>query len=523
MQMNKKHNIIELFIENCNSFPHKNAIIFEEEILSYVMLAERVKVASEQFCSIGIKKDSKILLLLPNSIEFVVSMLAAADIGAVIVPLSLTLSENAISTACKSSDAEFLIADTSVIKKLPLDDILKKHIIIYTKNSQESYDEYVLWNNSKLSNSKYRLGQNNVLNTDDFILTMTSGSTGVPKPIVFSQETKIRRGLDACAKLYNLDDRDVVIAASPLYHSLGQRLALFPLLIGATTVILKKFTPALWLQTVEKHKVTFTIAVSSHLDVILKAMHKKCCDISSLKTIVSSSSLLKNAIKKECITRLGCSFHECYGASEVGIVTNLYPEDTGTKLQSVGIALPFVDMKIVDNNGTELSVGKIGEIICKTTTAFSRYFKLPVKTAESVINDYFYTGDLGRVDNEGYLYFCGRKKELIIVGGTNVYPADVESVISSCENVKECAVIGVDDEYFGEAILAVMVLKDKNAPLTPIRRCCEKELADYQRPMAYEIVDELPKNALGKLMKHKLKDIYKGYDATAKIRAMLSR
>jgi long-chain acyl-CoA synthetase len=352
---------------------------------------------------------------------------------------------------------------------------------------------------------------------------MTSGSTGNPKPIIFSQKNKILRGIKACAELYNVKDNDVIITASPMYHSLGQRLALFPLIIGATTVIVKKFMPELWLKTVENYKVTFTIAVSSHLESILRELKQGEYDISSLKTIVSSSSLLKNEAKQECIKYFNCDFHECYGTSEVGIVTNLYPEDTNIKLKSVGRPLPFVDMKIVDDSRRQLPPGEVGEIICSTPTLFSGYYKLPEKTAESVVDGYFYTGDLGKVDDDGYLYFCGRKKELIIVGGTNVYPGDVEEIINACSEVAECAVIGVEDSYFGEAVLAVIVPAVGENPEKAVRaarKACASSLADYQQPMAYEVLSSLPKNALGKLMKHKLLEQFKGYDATAKFRAL---
>jgi long-chain acyl-CoA synthetase len=515
-------NIIESFIKNVNKQPQKIAVIFAEEQVSYSELYIKVRNIAALLKHNGVKEGVKVIVLLPNSIEFLVLMLAIADLGAVLVPLSTTLSSEAVKKAAESSDCSFAVVNSSVIGKIP-QDLIPMESVLVIGNKVVDEEKYLRIDDSLTLGESYELGMNNINPDSDYILTMTSGSTGNPKPIIFSQKTKINRGIDACSELYGINSNDIIIAASPLYHSLGQRLALFPMFIGATSVILGKFTPKNWLEAVEEHKVSFTIAVSSHLESILIEMlnHKYC--INSLKTIVSSSALLKPEVKKKCLKYFKCDFHECYGASEVGIVTNLYPKDNGVKFNSVGKALPFVDMKIVDENKHEVSPETIGEIICKTSTAFSGYYKLPEKTSESVLQGYFYTGDLGKVDLEGYLYFCGRKKELIIVGGTNVYPGDVEQVINKCDEIKECAVIGIDDIYFGEAVVAVLIPQDgvdKKDALRAARKMCFSSLADYQQPMVYELLDALPKNALGKITKHKLKEQFKNLDPSAKFRAM---
>jgi long-chain acyl-CoA synthetase len=359
----------------------------------------------------------------------------------------------------------------------------------------------------------------NLTCSEDYILTMTSGSTGVPKPIILRQQTKIDRAFLGCRDLYGLSQDEVIITASPMYHSLGQRLVLLPLIIGGTSVIIPRFTPDSWLKAIEVHRVTFTIAVSSHLERLVKHPGVGDYDIKSLRVIVSSSALLSDKMKRACIEMLGCDFHECYGTSEIGIATSLSPEDCGRYLNSVGKALPYVSLKIMDENRNERSVGQVGEIACKTVTRFTGYYKRPEETAES---EYFYTGDLGYLDGDGFLYLCGRKKELIIVGGTNVYPKDVEEVINAHPDVKESAVIGVEDLYFGEVVIAVLVPENRDVDIRAIQRLCTQELADYQQPMAYEILLELPRNGMGKLMKHKLREQFAAYDATAVLRKIMN-
>jgi len=465
-------NIIEIFQKN----------VQENIQYSYKQVEQDIKKTSFYFENIGIKPNIHVLLLLNNS-------------------LSTTLKPKAISKAAKSTDALYVITLNSIAIKL--------------KNSEEfcmqESNIITLDLHAYTDTNDYQLNQNKILPSQDFILTMTSGSTGEPKPIVFTQETKINRAILAAKNLYNLDENEIILTASPLYHSMGQRLVLLPLLIGATSIILNKFTPKLWLDAVQKHQITFTIAIASHLEILLNALND-VYNISSLKSIVSSSSLLKEDIKQRCITKFNCDFHECYGASEVGIVTNLAPQDCKENLSSVGKALEFVDLKIVDENKQEVRTGIIGEIICKSDTAFSRYYKNKEQTGKSVIDGYFYTGDLGYLDDKGYLSFSGRKKDLIIVGGTNVYPADIEEIIEKVDGVKECCVIGVEDQYFGEAF-----------NLKKVRLACAKELADYQQPMAYEIIANIPKNNLGKVMRHKIKEMFIGYDATKALRKIMER
>jgi len=514
--------IINYLIDTIKKYPNKNAVIVDHKPHTYLELEEDVKCVCQLLEDIGIKRKSHILVLLYNSYEFVLTMLALANIGAVLVPVNLTMNFDAIQKAIKASDIEYIISLSSVIQKYAnnLNTLIdsKKWVTVGKKildsnlfNKINSYKE-----------NEYILGKYNIDIKDNYILTMTSGSTGEPKPIVFSQETKINRAIKSAKEVYNLNSNDIIIASSPMYHSLAQRLVLLPLMIGGTSVILKKFTSQVWLETVEKYKVTFTILVSSNLELLLLKFKEQKFDLSSLKTVVSSSALLKDDIKSECIKEFKADFHEMYGASEIGTATNLYPKDAQNKMSSVGKPLDYVDLKIVDEQGNELDTGKEGEIICKTMTKFCGYYKNEKATTDSLKDGYFYTGDIGYVDDDGFLYFRGRKKDVINVGGSLVYPKDIEDVINKFDFVDECAVIGVDDIYFGEAVLAVIIPKkgiDFN--LGKIKLECRNYLADFQQPMGYETIDALPKNSMGKVMKFKLKEMFIGYDATKLLRKIL--
>ncbi len=493
-----KVNIANLFLRQVAKSPSKKAIVFEDEMLTYEELAQKTAICVYNLKAAGVKSGSHVAVFLPNSIDFALLMLSFAYIGAALVPLSPMLPIGAAVKSIKTAECESVIAASEYLAKNDFSDIFDANKVFCVKDIFEPNADTTL------------LAQSAAEATSAFIITMTSGSTGEPKPIVLSQETKIKRAIEGAKDVYGLDSDDVIIAASPMYHSLAQRLVLLPLMTGATSVIMRKFTPKSWLGEVQKHKVTFTLAVSSQLDMLLSE-ELEAYDLSSLKCIVSSSALLRLESKEALVGRLGCEFHECYGASEIGIATNLSPKDGLSKLGSVGKALPYVDIRIAE-----------GEIEVKTDTLFGGYYKQEAKTKEAMDGEYFKTGDLGRLDDDGFLYYLGRKKELIITGGINVYPRDVEGVLCGVDGVKGAAVIGVPDEYFGEAILAVVVA-DEGVTKRDLQRACAKNLADYQQPLAYEFVEALPKNEMGKLQKHKLNEIFAGYDATKEMRNLMAK
>ncbi len=534
--------IIHYFLTQVQQHPQRPAIHFRQQgktgeenyqSLSYQQVAGLTAKLSDQLKQAGFQPGDHCVVMLNNSIEFALLFLAAAELNLVVAPVASSLTPVAIQTAIDSTDSCYLIAMPHILQKYLASEacqLEKDKCFAFSSAGAESNFENDLNHIFNDYQCDYVLGQNTGSYDSDFILTMTSGSTGQPKPIVLTQKTKVHRSFDGAKDLYQLGGQEVIIAASPMYHSLAQRLVLLPLMTGGTVVILPNFTPKTWLEAVETHGVTFTLAVSSHLEQLLLLMKVQDApeyNLSSLRCLVSSSSLLHTEIKAQCIETFKCDFHECYGASEVGIVTNLSQEDINEHpdlLSTVGKALPYVRLKIVDDQKNEVPVGTVGEIVCETTTAFSRYYKRPEATAESVIDGNFYTGDLGRMDELGFLYLHGRKKELIIVGGTNVYPKDIESVIDQVDGVKEVAVIGVEDAYFGEAVLAVLVLDgEQRQVIRDAKRSCMASLADFQQPMAYEVVDSLPRNAMGKLMKHELQKQFADYDATKALRQLLEK
>lgn len=495
----------DLFFENVLRTPDKQAIWCDSKTVSYLELAKMVIGIANMLHANGLKKNDIIGIPMNNSIESVALFFAAAELGIALAPINPTLPIDAIKTAFDSVNISCIIARKSFYAHYKPE----KSKICFCLDS-DTVDGAVFFMRWK----EYSTERKNISIEDDstFILTLTSGSTGEPKPIELSQKNKIDRAF-AHVKVYNLKESDRILAATPLYHSLAERLVIMPLLIGATAILLPRFTPNLWLNCIAEQKVTFTIAVSAQLSQVSQLLSSPFLpDIDSLRCLVSSSSLLESHVKKELINKLHCEFHEMYGTSEVSTVTDINFKETIEKTKSVGRCFECAKVKIVDENNNELPIGEVGEILCRSDLAFKGYYNLPDKTKASFTDNYFHTGDLGKVDKDGYLYFCGRKKELIITGGINVYPIDIENCLRKLNGVVECAAFSYPDERLGE-IVAVAIVKqpDSNLSEKDVQFYCVKKLADFQQPHKIFFLSELPKNAMGKLIKGKLYEIVKQY------------
>jgi acyl-CoA synthetase (AMP-forming)/AMP-acid ligase II len=341
----------------------------------------------------------------------------------------------------------------------------------------------------------------------DFLITLSSGSTGVPKPIVLSQAVKAARARQTW-ELYGLNDAEVVLCASPYFHSLGQRLVFVALLRGATLVHLAQFTPKQWLGLVATHKVSFVIAVSSHLYALKRHLLENVEQIRSLRTIVTSSAPIDASFKEQLFREVGCDFHEIYGATEVAIASNLAPAHARRKFATVGLPCDGVEIRILDDAGRESPCNAIGEIAVSSPLAFAGYYRQPALTAASLRDGFFLTGDLGTIDEEGFLSYVSRKKDVIISGGINIYPGDIEKVLSQLPAVREAAVIGVEDELLGEVLVAVCAGEGEADMEVALRGLANRHLAPFQRPLKYFFVEALPLTASGKIAKQVLRERY---------------
>lgn len=498
--------LANLFYENAKSTPNKDAIWCDGKTVSYAEMAELVSKYSNLLVCLGVSHGDHIAVPMNNSIESVALFFSAADLGLCVVPLNPSLPFDAVKVAIKAGDIKHLIA-----RKIFFAECEKNggmDIPGFSICLDQEYPGTIPFEKIKEMPATRPELDYDVDDDESLILTMTSGSTGTPKPIDISQRNKYERSM-AHIRVYNLTKDDRILAATPLYHSLAERLVILPLILGATSILLPRFTPALWLKCAEEQKPTFTIAVSAQLAQILELLRQpEVPSITSFRSIVSSSALLEAAVKYELIDLLKCEFHEMYGASEVSTVTDICFQETPDKQKSVGKPFDEAKIRILRDDGiTDCDLGQVGEIAVKSKLQCKGYYMQDSMMQAAMVGDYFRTGDLGYLDADGYLYFAGRKKELIITGAINVYPNDIDAVVGKLSEIEECAAFSYPDERLGEIVaLAVVAKEGMEINLRALRNYCARNLADFQQPHKFFIVDKLPRNAMGKLQRMAILD-----------------
>ena len=496
--------LAELFYQNAVQTPEKLAIWCDGKTMTYREMADFVSRYSNLLLENGVEYGDHVAIPMNNSIESVALFFAAADLGVCLVPLNPTLPLEAVKAAMHFGDMKHLIARRSFFAEM------EKHGGVEVPGVSICLDgEFAgaipfetVW-----QMSAERPTVDCITGDESLILTMTSGSTGNPKPIDISQNNKYDRAM-AHIRVYSITKEDRILAATPLYHSLAERLVILPLMLGATSILLPRFTPALWLNCAKEQKPTFTIAVSVQLAQILELLRQADApEITTFRAIVSSSALLEEAVKLELIEKLNCEFHEMYGTSETSTVTNICFQKNPNKQKSVGIPFDEAKIRILrDENDTDFDTDckpyEVGEIACLSSLLCKGYYNQDAMMAAAKVDGYFRTGDLGYVDEDGYLYFSGRKKEIIITGAVNVYPHDIDAVVSKMPEVQECAAFSYPDARLGEVVaLAVVPKEDCTVNLRSIKTYCARNLADFQQPHKIFVVDKLPKNAMGKLQR----------------------
>lgn len=464
------------------------ALETEDTTLSFSELYTLTLKTADLFASLGVKSGNTVAILMDNSIEFSISVLASSLLCLRIIPLNTKLSSNQIEAQLKELKPDFLVIKDGKGIDYPVKTIELK--LEHVKNRPFREEVYLP----------------KCFPDEPFLISTTSGSTSKPKPIVLSMQTKIRRAFLTTIDLYDIKENDTLIVSTPMYHTLGFRLSLIPIYVGCKAVILNRFEPEMWLKVVSDKKVNFAILVSSQIRSLLPYLREKRFDLSHLKCLVSSSSSLNPAEKEEILRLLECDVHEMYGTSETSTATDINLRKHKNKLHSVGYPLKGVDVKILDEEGNLLPPYKIGEIAIKTPLIFSGYLNMEEETKKAFAGDYFLTGDMGYIDEDGFLYYRGRKKFVYKVGAINVFPEDIEKVIMSYNSIMECAVVGAQDK------LVAFYTADKHIKESELRKFCFTQLASYQVPYRFIQLEDMPKNSVGKLDRRALEEyLQEGY------------
>ena len=504
-------NFYEVIQKNAEKFP-KRTILFEDKIkVNNIQLKDYVDSFARYLEILGIKKDDKVAILLRNSKEFIISFLGIGKLGAVPVPVNTFLKPNELQFILNHSDAKILITETEFEDKIKqiLDKTQIQKVIWKDKTEDLDKDNIAFEECLTIKDYEHILPQADL--DDIAVILYTSGTTGQPKGVMLSYRN-IFSNIVNIEKVVPLSHKDRFIVYLPMFHTFTlTATVLMPLYFASPIVIIRSILPFsnILKQTLLK-RVTVFMGVPEVFNALSKAnLPWYFMWFNSLKAFVSGGAPLPEATLKRMKEKFPkVPLLEGYGLSEASPVVSVNRLEKQKPL-SVGPPLPDYQVKIVNDEFIELKAGEIGEIIVKGDNVMKGYYKNPQATEETVINGWLLTGDLGYLDEEGYLYIVDRKKDLIISKGINIYPREIEELLNQHEYVDMCAVVGKKDEIHGEIPVAFIQLKE-DAPkdINPniFKSFLKDKLANYKIPKKFIILDELPKNATGKVLKRVLRE-----------------
>lgn len=506
----RRNTLGDLLTRTAVKYPDKWAFTFKSRKVTYQELDDLVNQTAHGLIKDGIVKGDRLAILSKNSLDFIIVTFAVARIGAVLIPINYMLKEKDIRYILLHAEVKGLFAAEEYT---PVLDVAAKEVSITFRYMLEVEDSCSGWINLKDIQQNQDVAAVEVEIDDDDLahVLYTSGTESAPKGVMLSHKSIISEYV-SCVVDGKMEEKDVLVHALPFYHSAQLHVFLGPsIYLGASGIILDEASPAIIMETIEKYKASQLFAPPTVWIALLRHPDFDHFELSTLEKCYYGAAIMPREILKELAERLpNAKFWNFYGQTEVApLATALQPEDQLRKLGSAGKATLHVETKIVDDDDVELPRGEIGEIVHRTPHAMLGYLNDPEKTAEAFRNGWFHSGDLGIMDEEGYITIVDRKKDIINTGGVNVSSREVEEVIYQMKEVAEVAVIGVSDDYWIEVITAVIVLKDGYMlDERKVKSFCENHLPKYKTPKNIYFADSLPKNPSGKVLKKDLREEY---------------
>lgn len=493
--------IVDLLERDAALYPQRTAVaVAGGPSASFGELHDRVRRLASGLGAAGVGTGDRVALMADNGLVFFDVYLAVAYLGAAAVPLNTQLTDPELSYILSNAEPILTVATSQYVERL-------KAIGATGPVIDADGDSYV----SLLASEPFA-DLDRATEQDTALIIYTSGTTGQPKGVCLTQRGLAFNGL-TMALVQRFRPDDVFLSTTPLYHAATGTRVCSMLADGQTHVVLRSFSPESFFAAVAEHRVTISILVPAQLRRLLDHPGFDEADLSSLRLIVYGAAPTAGPLIKQAYERFGCGLYQGYGISEcVTNLTGLLPEDHDLAMagrpelfDSCGRVVPGVRIELYDDNGVLAAPGEVGEIWVKSEKVMAGYWRNPDQTAEALVDGWLRTGDLGRMDAHGYLYIVGRSKDMLISGGVNIYPSEIETVLYDHPAVAEAAVVGRPDPEWGERPVAFVELRPEES-LDGLADWCRQRLAKIKVPDEFIAVDSFPRTVTGKIRKVELRE-----------------
>ncbi|WP_342536580.1 AMP-binding protein [Sporosarcina sp. FSL K6-3508] len=485
----------KLAMKSAAAYPNKIAVKDEQRSFTYKEMMDRAFALSAYFEKIGLKKGDRFAILMSNRLEHIELDVAAAISGVIKVPLNYRLHPKEHEYMLEDADVKLIIGEEQLIRSID--------VVLEVLPIGEVYEKTI-----ESCQGAHSIAE--VDEDDTFAIMYTSGTTGNPKGVMLSHRNVISGAL-SLALACETDYDDVIGHVAPLTHG-SNFLSHVAWLYGLTQVVFSKFEPEEFVLDLKRENITVIFLVPTMVNLMVQHPKFEPKNLSTLKSINMAGSAIAASKLEQALALTGPIFAQTFGQVEAPMCITMMPKrELGEHLESCGRTGPFVDVKIVDDQGDQLPAGEVGEIVCKGSLVMKGYWNNEKATNETLIDGWLQTGDLGWQSEEGYVHIVDRKKDVIISGGVNIYPREVEEVLNKHAGVKETCVIGVPDDKWGENVIAYVVPNGtKTVTTEELIQLCLDHMASFKKPKEIHLVEELPKSSYGKILKRELRNQHEG-------------
>ena len=499
-------NLLATLTERSIRTPEKLALLSEEGKLTYRQLEEKINQTAHTFKQLGLQKGDRVLIQIGNRFEYYYCYFGAIKAGGIIVPVNPYYTASEISYIAQDCSPTIYVCEKHVAQNVETVKMCSEQLkcaLVIDDDDPETNFQLIEQASTKFEDVQ--------IDPEDVCeILYTSGTTGRPKGVMLTHKALYLNAV-AYRDALQVNEHDIALIVIPLYHAAGQTNCMNTVITaGGTSYLLPKFDADKVLNTLVREKITFFVAVPTMFTYLLNHPHIESYPL-SIRLPVTGAAPTPVEIHNRWKELFGKEIIEGYGLSESGPCVTIHRPDGKKKIGSVGPPLPEVKIKIVDDHGREVPDGEMGEVVVQSPSNMIGYWNKPDETKKTLVNNWLYTGDMGYVDDEGYLYIADRKKDIINRGGLKISPREIEEVLYRHPSILEASVIGVPDPVLGEELKAFITLKSKieDVDRNELRRFCRQYLAPYKVPKHFEVIDEMPKTLSGKIQKEVLRTYVK--------------